>query len=319
MTEFSALAALAAGAVALLSPCSALLLPAFFAYAFGSRTALVGRTVVFTIGLTLTLVPLGTGMQLASRLFYGHRDTLVGAAGWFIIALGVLQVMGGSFGLPFVGKLHARASATQARDTGHGVASWLATLALGATYGLAGFCSGPALGAILTIAATSPTPWTGGLLLAWYAVGMALPLFALAALWDRFDLGRRSWLRGRSLRVGPLRLHSTSLLAGVMFISIGLVFLRYDGTAGLVAATGIDTTDVEFAAQQAVKERLGGTPSWVLAVLVALAAGAVAWRRSRGRDTDGRDAGAASVDTGDDAGRRQSAQGSADRSPRSLH
>ena len=66
---------------------------------------------------------------------------------------------------------------------------------LGMVYGLAGFCAGPILGSILTVAALSGHPFTGGALLAVYALGMAVPLFVLAVLWDRFSLGSRRWLR----------------------------------------------------------------------------------------------------------------------------
>ncbi|UUZ44330.1 hypothetical protein LP422_17985 [Janibacter limosus] len=59
MTEVGVLAALAAGVLALLSPCSALLLPSFFAYAFASRRAIPARTVVFYLGLLITPVPRG--------------------------------------------------------------------------------------------------------------------------------------------------------------------------------------------------------------------------------------------------------------------
>ncbi|BAS07616.1 biogenesis protein [Arthrobacter sp. Hiyo4] len=47
------------GILTLLSPCSALLLPAFFAYAFSTKTRLVARTALFYLGLLSTLVPLG--------------------------------------------------------------------------------------------------------------------------------------------------------------------------------------------------------------------------------------------------------------------
>jgi len=47
MIEIGVLAAFAAGVLALLSPCSALLLPSFFAYAFATKRALVTRTLVF--------------------------------------------------------------------------------------------------------------------------------------------------------------------------------------------------------------------------------------------------------------------------------
>jgi thiol:disulfide interchange protein len=111
---------------------------------------------------------------------------------------------------------------------------------LGAAYGLAGFCSGPILGAVLTVAAASGQPLRGAALLAVYALGMAAPLFILAALWQRFDLGRRGWLRGREYRLGRLRLHTTSTVSGVLFIAVGVVFLLFDGTAGLYS-TGTGT------------------------------------------------------------------------------
>jgi hypothetical protein len=57
---------------------------------------------------------------------------------------------------------------------------------------------------------------------------MAAPLFALAALWERFDL--RRLLRGKGLRIGPLRLHSTQLISGLVFVVLGVLFLISDGT-----------------------------------------------------------------------------------------
>ncbi|MFB7087145.1 cytochrome c biogenesis CcdA family protein [Streptomyces sp. NPDC056296] len=260
------------GLLALLSPCSALLLPAFFAYSFTSRTRLLGRTALFYAGLCLTMVPLGVAGSLAGRLFYGHRDLLVTAGGWLVIALGVAQLLGLGFGSR---RLQQSAGA---RRSG----SALSVTALGAVYGLAGFCAGPILGSVLTVAAIGGDPWRGGSLLAVYALGMAVPMFVLAALWDRFDLGRRHWLRGRPVRLGPLRLHSTSLLGGAMFIALGAVFLLFDGTSALPSLMGVDT---EFAWEQRLS-RLGDAVSdrallGVLALVVAAGALAVLVRGAR--------------------------------------
>lgn len=277
MSEVGFIAALAAGVLALLSPCSALLLPSFFAYAFASPSALLARTGVFYLGLLITLVPLGTGAAAASSLFYGHRQTLVTVAGGFVIGLGVLQLAGRGFTLPFTERLQ-QWSATRGKRSG----GLLSTLALGAVYGLAGFCSGPVLGAILTVAATQPTPLLGGALLAVYALGMAAPLLVLAALWDRFDLGHRRWLRGRVVEVGPVRVHTTSLLSGLLFIAVGVLFLRYDGTAGITGVLGMpDATGLEVAAQQAVVEATRSIPVWAFPAAVAVGATALAWRRAR--------------------------------------
>ncbi|MDB1088674.1 cytochrome c biogenesis CcdA family protein [Streptomyces sp. ACA25] len=223
-------AAFLGGLLTLFSPCSALLLPAFFAYSFGSPSRLLARTVAFWAGLCLTLVPLGVAGSLASRFFHGNRDVLITVGGWTVIALGVAQILGLGFG----SRRMQRAAA------GLRPSSVPSVVALGAVYGLAGFCAGPILGSVLTISAMGGSPVRGGALLAVYALGMAGPLFLLALVWDRYDLGRRRWLRGRAFTVGRLRLHTVSLLSGVFFILIGVVFLRFSGTAALPGLLGAD-------------------------------------------------------------------------------
>lgn len=105
MTEVTLLSAFVAGTLALLSPCSALLVPSFFAYAFTSRGALAMRTGVFYVGLATVLVPLGVGAGAVSSLVYDHRSTTITVAGSVIIALGVWQLLGRGFVLPFANRL----------------------------------------------------------------------------------------------------------------------------------------------------------------------------------------------------------------------
>src|SRR5215203_3134807 len=279
MVEVSYLAAFFGGVLSLLSPCSALLLPAFFAYAFQARKGLLAKTAIFYVGLATTLVPLGMGLSAVSRLFYGQRSTLILVAGAIIIALGVLQLLGRGFDLP--GPFSRLRGKVRGESTG-------ATFALGAVYGFAGFCSGPILGAVLTVAASSGQVFRGAILLAIYALGMAAPLFLMAALWDRFDLGRRSWLRGRALSIGRLSVHTTNLVSGIMFIVLGPVFIAYDGSSalsGLYEAYG--AVEVAFAAAEWVRSFTGGVPdALVLAGALAAAlvlAGMVLVRRTRSR------------------------------------
>ncbi|HET7326850.1 MAG TPA: cytochrome c biogenesis protein CcdA, partial [Nocardioidaceae bacterium] len=193
------------------------------------------------------------------------------------------QLLGAGVRVPFADRLQTWSATRGAGRGGH-----LSTLALGAVYGLAGFCSGPVLGAILTLAATQGSPVLGGLLLAVYALGMALPLFVLAWFWDRYDLGRRAWVRGRLLTLGPVRVHSTNVLAGLLFVTIGILFLRFDGTAGLTGVLGLgDTTDLESAAQQVVTDAAAAVPAWALPALVGVVATGIAWSRLRRRDGSG--------------------------------
>ncbi|MFI6292707.1 cytochrome c biogenesis CcdA family protein [Nonomuraea sp. NPDC050790] len=243
MTEIGYAAAFLGGLFSLVSPCGAMLLPAFFAYAFPSGRALAGRTALFYAGLCAVLVPLGMGSALVSRVFYGHRELLVTVAGWALVAFGVLQIAGQGWTLGPVERLRARL---------RGDSAWT-VLGLGAVSGLAGFCAGPILGAVLTVAAASGDAVRGAVLLAVYAAGMAAPLLLLALLWERYDLGRRRWLRGRGvelgpvriggLRLGPVRLHTTSTLSGLVFVTLGVVFLVTDGTAALAGAVPEDLED----------------------------------------------------------------------------
>jgi cytochrome c biogenesis protein CcdA len=266
------LAAFLGGVLALISPCSALLLPSFFAYAFSGRTELIARTGVFLLGLALVLVPLGAGSSALTSLVTVHRSTLITVAGVVVIALGVVQILGGGWAL-------APAARAQQRMAARG--TWISTAGLGAVYGLAGFCSGPILGAVLTVAAASGQPLRGAALLAVYAVGMTAPMFLLAALWQRFDLGRRGWLRGREFRVGPLRLHTTSTASGLLFVAVGVVFLVFDGTAGLVGAD----PETSVAAETAVTGVGAAVPDLVLlGVLAVVVAAVVAWRLVRHRE-----------------------------------
>ncbi|WP_225841242.1 cytochrome c biogenesis CcdA family protein [Streptomyces albus] len=261
--EVGYVAAFLGGLLALLSPCSALLLPAFFAYSIDSAGRLIARTGIFYLGLATTLVPLGAAGSFAGRLFYGHRDLLVTVGGWLIIALGVAQIVGLGFAPRRLAEASGRIRPTTA----------LSVYALGAVYGLAGFCAGPILGSVLTVAAVHGNPVYGGVLLAVYALGMAVPLFVLALLWDRFDLGRRRWLRGRELRLGRLRLHTTSLLSGLFFVLLGALFLAFDGAAGLPGLTDVDGA---FAAENWARRVGDAVPDAVLLAVLLVAAGAVA-------------------------------------------
>ncbi|MFD8972083.1 MULTISPECIES: cytochrome c biogenesis CcdA family protein [Streptomyces] len=266
-------AAFLGGLLALLSPCSALLLPAFFAYSIDTRAKLVARTGILYAGLATTLVPLGAAGSFAGRFFYGNRDLLVTAGGWLIIGLGVLQLLGLGFASRRIAEASGRIRPTSA----------LSVYALGLVYGLAGFCAGPILGSVLTVAALSGSPAYGGLLLAVYALGMAVPLFVLALLWERYDLGRRRWLRGRPLRVGPLTLHSTSVLSGLFFIALGTLFLVFDGTTAL---PGLLSVDESFAVEERVAGLGRAVPDWALLVaVVAVVAVALVLRGRRGSRT----------------------------------
>jgi cytochrome c biogenesis protein CcdA len=202
----SFVAAFVGGMLALLAPCSALLLPAFFAYAFANQTALLRGTLVFLLGLLAVLLPIGLAASLAGRLLIEQRQLTIIVSGSLLIVLGGLMALGRGFSFVPAVALPARGSAT---------------LVTGAVYGLTGFCSGPILGGVLTLAAVGQNALVGASLLVVYGVGMVAPLFALAVVWDRYQLGSRRWLRASMRR-------STMIGAG-LFIVLGASFIASQG------------------------------------------------------------------------------------------
>lgn len=267
MTEISFAGAFLGGVLSLFSPCSSLLLPAFFAYAFQSRRALVGRTLVFLLGLCTLLIPLGMGSALAANLLLGQRDRLVLAAGILLILFGVLELSGRRFGL-----LPQRLAAAGAQ----GGTSWAAVYTTGLISGFGGFCAGPLLGSVLTVAAGSGSPVLGAALLFAYGVGMVLPLFIMAALWDRYRLGEKGWLRGRELRLGPWRIHSVSLVTGLLFVGLGLFFIATGGTVrleGVYEALGL--TGLSFELEEWIGNLVGSVPDWLWLTALAVLAGVI--------------------------------------------
>lgn len=266
MSGVGLLGAFLGGLASLLSPCSALLLPSFFAYAFDRTRLLILRTFAFWVGLCAVLVPLGAGVGALGSVVTRYRSEVTVIGGLVLIGFGLMTLLGKGFGVSGMQRLTARIN----------ISGTVSVLALGAVYGLAGFCAGPLLGAVLTMSAMGADPVYGALLMAIYALGMATPLFLLAWLWDRFKLSERTWLRGRPVRLGPIETHTTSLLTGAMFIALGVVFLFTDGTANLGGVLSVD-------AQYDLQVWLGrlssavSDPVLILGVVTVL----IAWRSIR--------------------------------------
>lgn len=268
------------GVAAILSPCAALLLPAFFAYAFGDdRAKLLGRTGLFYLGLLLTLVPLGLGAGALGSLVSTHRSLLSLVGGLVLIGFGAIQALG--IALPVPGLQHRGVGNRGVGNRGDARGP-LGAVLLGMTYGLAGACTGPLLGAVLTVAALGGSPAYGAVLLAAFAAGMVVPLLGLSWAWDRLRLGERA--QPRRLRVGPFTTSWLSIASGAMFMGVGVLFLVTDATAGL---GGILDATAQYRLESWLQGVGARVPDLVfLGALVAVAALAAALAtRSRGANT----------------------------------
>lgn len=273
--DIGLIAAFLGGVLALLSPCGALLLPAFFASSVGGGLRLGLHALVFYLGLVLVLVPLGLGVGALGTLFIDHRSTIVVVASVLLIAFGVVQLLGFGFDparlVPGADGLRQQAAVRS---------GLVKTLLLGAASGLAGVCSGPILGAVLTLAAARGDVVLAGGLLAVYAGGMVVPLLVLAWAWTRMSDRARRRLRGRSFTVLGRELHTISVVTGLLLIGVGVLFWT---TNGLVSAPALVPTGVQLWLQERSALLSGPVVDIVAIVVVAGVILAVWARRGRSR------------------------------------
>ncbi|MGV8851586.1 MAG: cytochrome c biogenesis CcdA family protein [Rhodoglobus sp.] len=220
------------GLFALLSPCSVMLLPAFFAYAFGSSAKLFTRTALFYTGLVTTLIPLGVFSATLGSLATEHRGVLIIAAAGIVIVAGLVQLLG----IPIPG-----ISRTEKADSAADRTSAVSVYALGMVYAVAGVCAGPILGSVLAIAALSGNAVYGAMMLALYALGLTVPLLVLAAIWKRLGGRGRSWLRPRTLQIGRWSNSWTMIVSGALTVGVGVLLILSNGTASLGGFVSIST------------------------------------------------------------------------------
>lgn len=276
LVNVSLVAALLGGVLSLLSPCSAAMLPVFFAYAFKERGQLLKMTFVFWLGLALVFIPLGFGANLVGRIFITQRAMLFKISALIFLAYAVWTLIGHG---------RSRALLGAVRENPRSLASVFLMGIL--TAFASGTCTAPILGAIFTLAATQSSPILTFVLLGLYSFGLVLPLFLLAYGFERWNLRGARWVQGKLWTI-PLPagrswlLHSSNLIAGVLFLFLAWVFWFGRGTylfLGPLARSGV--LDVVFAANQRLLSLQGPTPAIALAIAVIIIIIAVLLRRRR--------------------------------------
>ena len=176
-------AAFAVGFVSFISPCVLPLVPGYLSAISGisfaelrdgkGKAKVLGPAIIFCLSFTVMFVALGMGATGIGHWLGEHRVTLRHVSGIVIASMGVLFIA-----TMFVPKLNRqwRPDALISRAaTGGPVIAGLA-------FAVAWLpCTGPTLAAILTAAGNQDTVAKGGVLLAFYSLGLAIP-FILSAL-----------------------------------------------------------------------------------------------------------------------------------------
>ncbi len=178
----SLLTALFAGAISFLSPCVLPLVPGYLSAVTGVAASdledadwrkVVPPSLLFIASFSTIFIILGLSATGISQALRTNLQTLNKVAGVLIIAMGIFFVA-----TLFIAKLNAewRVDALMERAGKGG------PIVAGGAFAIAWTpCVGPTLAAILGLASTSSSVWQGGVMLAVYSLGLAIP-FLLTAI-----------------------------------------------------------------------------------------------------------------------------------------
>jgi cytochrome c-type biogenesis protein len=212
-------AAFAVGFVSFISPCVLPLVPGYLSAISGVSLEdirgeerplgkILWPAIIFCLSFTIMFVALGMSATGIGSTLHDHQDTLNRIAGWLIVVLGVFFVC-----TLFVPRFNQewRPEALIIRAGAGGPV--IAGLAFAVAWTP---CVGPTLASILAAASTSDTVGKGGLLLAFYSLGLAIPFLATAIAFDRATTAFR-WLRDRHVLV--------TAVSGVILVAMGLLIV----------------------------------------------------------------------------------------------
>src|SRR5215217_7288158 len=188
--DTTVIAAFAVGFVSFVSPCVLPLVPGYLSAVSGvsiaemrsgdhKLSAVLWPAIVFCLSFTLMFVALGMTATGIGSTLRDSKQTLDLVAGIVIVAMGVFFLL-----TPFVPRLNREWRA----DAGGPIIAGLA-FAIAWTP-----CVGPTLASILAAASTSDRVGHGGVLLAFYSAGLAVPFLLTAVAFDRATTAFR-WIR----------------------------------------------------------------------------------------------------------------------------
>jgi cytochrome c-type biogenesis protein len=238
--DTTVIAAFAVGFVSFVSPCVLPLVPGYLSAVSGvsiaemrsgehKLSAVLWPAIVFCLSFTLMFVALGmTATGIGSTLRDSKR-TLDLIAGIVIVGMGVFFLL-----TPFVPRLNRewRPDALISRAGAGG------PIIAGLAFAIAWTpCVGPTLASILAAASTSDTVGHGGVLLAFYSGGLAVPFLLTAVAFDRATTAFR-WIREHYMLVTGVS-GAVLVLMGVLMLTGELTRLNVEAQS-LLQDLGLD-------------------------------------------------------------------------------
>jgi cytochrome c-type biogenesis protein len=214
--DTTVVAAFAVGFLSFVSPCVLPLVPGYLSTISGvtfaelsegrGRARVLGPALLFCLAFTAMFVALGMTATGLGHTLQDHRQLLRQISGVVIGLMGVLFI--GTLFLPLLNREWRPESLLARAHTGGPIVAGLA-------FAVAWLpCTGPTLGAILTAAGTKSTVGDGGVLLAFYALGLAVPFILSALAFSRFS---------RVFRFFRDHYTAITVVSGVVLVAMGVL------------------------------------------------------------------------------------------------
>ena len=247
LSNVSLLIAFVAGIITIISPCILPLIPAFFSYAFKEKTQMTLMTLVFFAGFTVMFIAMGivaTFLGVTSlTVLQDEYGIAVQGAGILMIIFGVMALAGKGFSGVIV-----RHKTTH--DTG-GVFLYGLFFALGWTV-----CIGPILAGVLSMVALFHNYLSAIMLMFFYSLGMFVPVFLFSYFYDSHHLEKLKWMRGHiftfSFHGKSHSIHTSNIIAGILFVFIGLFFVISKGTGVISGMYYFGLKDIFYTLQRSL-------------------------------------------------------------------
>lgn len=275
------LASFLGGVVALLAPCCvSVMLPAYFASSFKSRTHILAMTLVFAGGVGTVILPIGLGATFLSRLISGHHAAVFSIGGTAMIVGGLAILAGWKFMLPMPG---------MRRRGGTGVGS---VYSLGIFSGIASSCCAPVLAGVVALSAATASFLPALIVGVAYVFGMVAPLAVLALIWDRRDWGSSKLLAGHQVTLGSGRfrrqLPLATAMSGGLMVAMGIltVVLAARGPSMPTSGWQVRLTAWLGHAASTVERALSWMPPWIPTLLILTSLAWLTWRAVHQRTPD---------------------------------
>ena len=238
--DTTVVAAFAVGLVSFVSPCVLPLVPGYLSTISGvsfadiqegrGRTRVLGPALLFCLAFSAMFVALGMTATGLGQTLQDHRQLLRQVSGVVIVLMGVLFIA--TLFVPRLNREWRPELLLRRASTGGPIVAGLA-------FAVAWLpCTGPTLGAILTAASTQRTVGEGGVLLAFYALGLAVPFILSALAFSTFS-GVFRFFRDHYTAI--------TVVSGVILVVMGvLLYTNELTTLNAEALRVMDDLDLNF-------------------------------------------------------------------------